>query len=1638
MSPSYSKKSKSSKKPEDLSTLINIGHWTGERYDQTKSLVENHILKANTLDEQIIGLRNLIMLIYSSQNETDNAIVDKNTIEGLIELMINLFFRLKSNTCLKSVIANAISKETKTEDCIDDIFMLSFSEYLRNLIRNVQYSENDDHGVSKLKSDAFEELISCVMKSLENNCQASILATKNNSAEIVTLIENICLIPISEQWENKIKAVQTNDDIIEITTISKIIRLTLSLQSLSRQSLSSTFLDTLVKFRKFYFFGMSGDYRFDTETESNLSLLLVNEAKNQHVNNFIEFILELTEDDLQLRNSVMDERSVTFVVQTINALAISSDYKDLFELPEDKSSDSLQTRFEKIYSMLQHWSSDELDPQLCIAHVSATYNLVIRLQKFLKLRHDKSNLCHLEASVSKTTGIDNIEMMLQKLEIYVLNMLCHNTDKVKHIARNILNALVIIYRDYLPTKEKMHQLIRKCMDIPWEQKIKYLALLSIFKYSSSQSSACVEAANDISRLYPDMPTILVHQLHLVHPSLESHFAELYEVLVTNDHMKLSHPNTSNQSENKNEGSDNYEENVWFDKWYVPLLNLKASELGKISIPALQKLIYAGMKLSNVVLNRLIKQYQKCSQSNNVKASGIFLQLVIIALKKQKLDDNINLFKEADPAIKLIITNACFHFNEDIRIKALELLVCSKSSKQAFQKDEIELLMNAISVNMVPDSRSTRQDFIHCLKKMFDRMKEGLNTFKKVEINQSSFIVDLSTLYDDFLSRLGKYLFSCLFKGATSTRRGISLEIFNMIIITFIENNCTTNMTDLSTLKKQIYTKASVDVLFECLEDPYEQNKEFALNCLNRYPKNILSSYDKNHIKTYVQSKWEQVTVLRCSHKPPETVTAAYILRYLIENFSIDLSEELCSFGKSRPDSSEVSSENVKENTLIRLYHLLLDHLLLSLKKQINTAELNLIKASEEGPMYGTLYCIRTILEFFLNSSLSKHQAKEIKVWILQLIEILSNLSVIVAKVVNNDSPEGHLPMDFTTASLNDNEALNYSSASSQKLLLCAWRTSKEVSLLFGNIAMYNNKLNEVDFDNQTLKKVQGVLGNYFSNHLSEVKHRGAFEQAYVGFCNFCKSLWKNVYASNIIVYEPENNERSHNFINPAELLQNIIQNLKLNGDTWIDKEATLDRKSKQSIKPKELCITRRSAGVPYLIQGIITTNPNHKLLEYVFNELFKLVKSCTPTGPSPNHAKISNENNAVESTIHACNILRVIYRDSSLGDDVLPFVAEGVILAINGFKARLWPVRNSATLLFSALMTRIFGVKKSKTELSKKNLMTSRSFFIRFPPLYTFLLEEVTNAANQIQSSKLLNNPQVIPSINPAMENSLFPILLILAKLQPPPSSESDTYHQISAFLPPLLICCGSAIYKVRELASKAYVTLSTPEQGIETSFTNCVQRAYSLLEKSMCYVSDEMEITQHNLFHGYLFMALNMLHKCKDIEVKAKSNCDEYSLEIYEKTIKLSCDILNLKSSNKTLEPSQQIGCLITKRTVLQIVNELLTLYVHYKRECKKLDIFEMIHGTLHELSQSNTCSQEIWFSNAIRIPGYTTFKELLIRMYLYVNEYIQKNSTSDTYSTTFTTIFELRIKNDQAVSNNFISVLLNQLCHMKNYKGK
>ena len=343
-------------------------------------------------------------------------------------------------------------------------------------------------------------------------------------------------------------------------------------------------------------------------------------------------------------------------------------------------------------------------------------------------------------------------------------------------------------------------------------------------------------------------------------------------------------------------------------------------------------------------------------------------------------------------------------------------------------------------------------------------------------------------------------------------------------------------------------------------------------------------------------------------------------------------------------------------------------------------------------------------------------------------------------------------------------------------------------------------------------------------------------------------------------------------------------------------------------------------------------------------------------------------------------------------------------------------------------MTRIFGVKKSKNELSKKNSMSSRAFFLRFPVLYNFLLKEITIAAEKLQTPVSSSELQGKNCFNPAVENSIFPILMILAKLQPPTSSESDDNHKISSFLPPLLLCSSSAIYKVRELASKAYVTLSYSQYGIETSFTEIIHRLSSILLQVMRHVNSKMEIEDHNYFHGFLLMAKHLLLTYRQNSVEAKKIRDEHFMDSYEKAMKILCDILYLESSDRSRKSTNHAGCKIIQATALQILNYLVSLYDHHQSNADTFKIFKKVQSAINELWQRESPFHTISTSSAIKVPGYKNLMEQLIQLYLLLNENIKREGSSERSCNSTTTI----------MNNSDTSIQLNRLIDVKNIDGK
>ena len=98
------------------------------------------------------------------------------------------------------------------------------------------------------------------------------------------------------------------------------------------------------------------------------------------------------------------------------------------------------------------------------------------------------------------------------------------------------------------------------------------------------------------------------------------------------------------------------------------------------------------------------------------------------------------------------------------------------------------------------------------------------------------------------------------------------------------------------------------------------------------------------------------------------------------------------------------------------------------------------------------------------------------------------------------------------------------------------------------------------------------------------------------------------------------------------------------------------------------CATRRSAGIAYLIQALVTTEPKTRNFQSLELALKHLLSFC--------------EDSREELRIHAYNILRSLYRDSSLGEVVSPYISKGLQVSILGFKASTWPVSQNVYSIY--------------------------------------------------------------------------------------------------------------------------------------------------------------------------------------------------------------------------------------------------------------------------------------------------------------------------------------------------------------------
>jgi len=348
----------------------------------------------------------------------------------------------------------------------------------------------------------------------------------------------------------------------------------------------------------------------------------------------------------------------------------------------------------------------------------------------------------------------------------------------------------------------------------------------------------------------------------------------------------------------------------------------------------------------------------------------------------------------------------------------------------------------------------------------------------------------------------------------------------------------------------------------------------------------------------------------------------------------------------------------------------------------------------------------------------------------------------------------------------------------------------------------------------------------FTESLLSIKHLGARDSISGGLVQLCESL----------VHIPG---REY-----SDLTKNIL--LKI-----------LSSLEKNEFK----FIFRRSAGLPASITALLKSEPAGRRTDLLPLTMETLLR-------------ISSERKHDDvTTIHCLNILKFIFQDSQLKNDVSHYIGDGLKVAIVGFTDNDWSIRNSSLILYSAILNRLFSRSSDGINSNLKNNLNIIQFFLRTPNLISFFTSEIRKFA---VSTEFNQYP------------SLYPICLIFSKLLPYDMKDDSVSEntniknvedvsvtqsrvvlpsEIKLFKDLLLECAGHSNYLGRVLVARAIVPF--------IPVSNISRRIDQLISAERSEI-----IKDHNKSQGMLliakFVIRNFLKLCK---------VTNYSLELEVKT---------------------------------------------------------------------------------------------------------------------------------------------------------
>ncbi|KAK0389439.1 hypothetical protein NLU13_3014 [Sarocladium strictum] len=412
---------------------------------------------------------------------------------------------------------------------------------------------------------------------------------------------------------------------------------------------------------------------------------------------------------------------------------------------------------------------------------------------------------------------------------------------------------------------------------------------------------------------------------------------------------------------------------------------------------------------------------------------------------------------------------------------------------------------------------------------------------------------------------------------------------------------------------------------------------------------------------------------------------------------------------------------------------LLSDLTDELERRIGVAQTDLGRAVLEAPLHGTLSSIGYTWQVVTEQRLKGTEMKAAALLQERLLQCCETVWTAVRDVLCDDSPEGHLPQD-----LDEVEGLD-----TKDLLSYCFRAVEESSKLMRCMVLalkYHDKDTALFPSPPQFERI----GNLSFHQLATLRHRGAFTAVSLTFAACCQRT-KFVKMSQ------------------SSLLTKWYQ-------------GTLEAISSQR------STTRRSAGIPSMITGILSANAPEPSFESVLERLMTI--AATP-------AYTRETDGSKLPQVHAFNCLKEIYKNAllaSTGNKSEKYLPQCLELAANGLKSEVWAIRNCGLIFLRSLIDSLFGSQESKAMIEAGwDGKANRIPYHRYPNLPTVLVN-LLKSGHQMMS--------LTTSLSAAAAEAVFPALDIIRRAGPPDILRDELQTHIAVYL-------ASPVWHVREIAAR-------------------------------------------------------------------------------------------------------------------------------------------------------------------------------------------------------------------------------------------